>query len=47
MTIQIVMMVVVLNATTRGTIQFAMAVVIHKRGRSLDDSACDDHHAGT
>ena len=31
------------NATARGTIQFAMAVVIRKRGRSWDDSACDDH----
>ena len=30
-------------ATVRGSNQFATAVVIHERGHSWDDSACDDH----
>ena len=37
-----VMIIVMINAAARGTIQFAMVIVIHKIGRSLDDSACDD-----
>ena len=36
------MIIVMLNAAARGSIQFAMVIVIHKIGRSFDYSACDD-----
>ena len=40
--IQVVMTLDVKNSAARGTIQFAMVIVIHKGGRSWDDSACGD-----
>ena len=41
-TIHIEMAIVMLNAAARVTIQLVMVIVIHKLGRSLDDSACED-----
>ena len=44
---QLVMIIRCENATARAMIQRAKAVVIHKRGRSLGDLACDVHGDGS
>ena len=41
--IQLALIIELLKEAARGTIQFAMGVLPHKRRRSWDDSAFDDH----